>query len=111
MSEKVAKEVREGLRALGKGQAWLAEETNVSINAVSKWCKTGQISRDNIPKVAAALKRPVENFFDYAEHIKPVASQGLDIPQPDNVVPLSPGEHRALHSTRLERVNDEEAEL
>ncbi|MDE2441083.1 MAG: helix-turn-helix domain-containing protein [Betaproteobacteria bacterium] len=37
---------------MGKTQAWLAEQVGVSDNAVSKWIRTGQISRENIPKVA-----------------------------------------------------------
>lgn len=43
------------LARLGQTQSWLAEECEVSDNAVSKWIKTGKISRVNAGKVAAAL--------------------------------------------------------
>jgi len=38
-----------------KTQGWLAEEVGVSNNAVSKWIKTGKISRDSAILVAKAL--------------------------------------------------------
>jgi SOS-response transcriptional repressor LexA len=44
--------IKDALSRMGKTQAWLAEETGVSNNAVSKWIRTGQISRENIPRVA-----------------------------------------------------------
>lgn len=47
--------IKSGLSRMGKTQAWLAEEVGVSDNAVSKWIRTGQISRENIPKVARLL--------------------------------------------------------
>lgn len=55
MENEVGKRIKAALIRLGKTQAWLAEETGVSNNAVSKWVRTGQISRENIPKVARLL--------------------------------------------------------
>jgi transcriptional regulator with XRE-family HTH domain len=43
------------LTEMGKTQEWLAEKVGVSINAVSKWTRTGQISRDNAILTARAL--------------------------------------------------------
>lgn len=43
------------LKRLGKNQSWLAEEVGVSDNAISKWKRTGQISRENAVAVADLL--------------------------------------------------------
>lgn len=48
--------IRDQLKVLGKTQGWLAEKAGVSDNAVSKWVKTGQISRERIPRVARLLR-------------------------------------------------------
>lgn len=48
--------IRDQLKALGKTQGWLAEQAGVSDNAVSKWVKNGQISRERIPRVARLLR-------------------------------------------------------
>lgn len=55
MSELTGKLIANRLADLKKGQAWLAEKTGVSINAVSKWTKTGKIARKNVPAIASAL--------------------------------------------------------
>ena len=113
MSENVAKSVREGLRALGKGQAWLAEELGVSINAVSKWCRTGNISRANIPKVAEKLRLPLSDFYEISH------AQSLHPPHQDthdSIAPLATDEIRrtsksSKDESRIERVNADESEL
>ncbi len=60
---KVGIVIKEGLSRISKTQSWLAEQVEVSNNAVSKWIKTGSISRDNISKIAYALKIPVQNLL------------------------------------------------
>ncbi|HEY4355628.1 MAG TPA: helix-turn-helix transcriptional regulator [Acidobacteriaceae bacterium] len=40
---------------MGQTQAWLAEKCEVSENAVSKWIRTGKISRKNAIKASGAL--------------------------------------------------------
>lgn len=105
MSEQIAKRVKDRLQALGKKQQWLADELNVSINAVSKWTRTGQISRQNIPLVAKKLGLPISDLV--ASHIEP-ADQGAR--QPDNLVELGADEHRSA-PTSLERVDAEELHL
>lgn len=60
----LGKTIKARLKALGVTQAWLAEQVGVSENAVSKWIKTGEISRDNIKPVADALQISVAQLLD-----------------------------------------------
>ena len=55
MANTIGKLIKDVLSRKGKTQSWLAEQAGVSDNAVSKWVRTGQISRENIPKVASIL--------------------------------------------------------
>lgn len=62
MSTETGKIIKARLKQMGKTQRWLAEniktpdkEDGLSINAVSKWTKTGQISRVYIQQVADLL--------------------------------------------------------
>jgi SOS-response transcriptional repressor LexA len=55
MVNEVGKLIKDALFRMGKTQSWLAEQVGVSDNAVSKWIRTGQISRENIPNVARLL--------------------------------------------------------
>jgi len=43
------------LKRLGQPQSWLAEQTGVSENAVSKWIATGKISRINAMKASPLI--------------------------------------------------------
>lgn len=43
------------LMEMDRTQEWLAEKVGVSINAVSKWTRTGQISRENAVLASKAL--------------------------------------------------------
>jgi transcriptional regulator with XRE-family HTH domain len=56
MSEKIGKLIAARVKAMGKKQAWLAESAGVSVNAVSKWMKSGKIARENVPRVAELLE-------------------------------------------------------
>lgn len=60
----LGKTIKSRLRALGETQAWLAEKVGVSENAVSKWIKTGEISRENIKPAADALQISVAQLLD-----------------------------------------------
>ena len=62
MSENIGKLIAGRLKAMGKGQAWLAESVGVSVNAVSKWTKSGKISRENVPRVAELLELTVSEL-------------------------------------------------
>ncbi|MGK5049486.1 LexA family protein [Janthinobacterium sp. GB4P2] len=55
--------IKSRLSALRKTQGWLAERANVSHNAVSKWIKTGKISRENAVLVAQALSCSVDELL------------------------------------------------
>lgn len=52
------------LKSLDHTQAWLAEQVEVSENAVSKWILTGKISRKNSIKAAEALGMSVTQLLN-----------------------------------------------
>lgn len=56
MTSKLGKIIKTRLADLGQTQEWLAEQASVSKNAVSKWIKTGQISRENAIAAAKILR-------------------------------------------------------
>lgn len=56
MTSPLGKIIKTRLADLGETQEWLAEETGVSKNAVSKWIRTGQISRISAIAAAKALR-------------------------------------------------------
>jgi transcriptional regulator with XRE-family HTH domain len=60
----LGKTIKTRLKAMGHTQSWLAETVGVSENAVSKWIKTGEISRDNIKPTADALQISVAHLLD-----------------------------------------------
>lgn len=60
----LGKTIKARLKSLGRTQAWLAEQVGVSTNAVSKWIKTGEISRANIEPVTEALEISVAQLLD-----------------------------------------------
>lgn len=63
------------LSALRKSQGWLAEQAGVSDNAVSKWIKTGKISREKAVLVAQALSCSVDDLL---------LGEGVDLAQKSN---------------------------
>lgn len=60
----LGKTIKARLKALDQTQAWLAEQVGVSENAVSKWIKSGEISRENIKPTADALQVSVAQLLD-----------------------------------------------
>jgi transcriptional regulator with XRE-family HTH domain len=60
----IGKTIKAKLKSKGRTQAWLAEQVGVSENAVSKWIKTGEISRENIKPTADALEISVAQLLD-----------------------------------------------
>jgi transcriptional regulator with XRE-family HTH domain len=60
----LGKTIKNRLKTLGRTQAWLAEQVGVSENAVSKWIKTGEISRSNIQPTADALQISSAHLLD-----------------------------------------------
>lgn len=59
----LADAIKSRLNELHRNQSWLAEQVGVSDNAVSKWMRTGKISRDSAIKVASALQMTVDAIF------------------------------------------------
>ncbi len=88
MSELIGKKISNRLKDQGKTQEWLAEIAKVSINAVSKWTKTGKISRERLPVVADAL--------------------GMSV---DELLTAEPSSVKLASETRLERLDAEESEV
>lgn len=60
----LGKTIKARLKALGRTQAWLAEQVGVSENAVSKWIKNGEISRENSIECASVLGISVAQLLD-----------------------------------------------
>lgn len=63
MVNAVGDQIREALERLGKTQTWLAESMGVSDAAVSKWLRTGEISRDRLVDLARMLKISVDQLL------------------------------------------------
>ena len=62
MVSEVGQVIRDALRVERRTQAWLAEECGVSENAVSKWIRTGKISRENLARLSKALRLPIDSL-------------------------------------------------
>lgn len=63
MPTPVGQAIDAGLRALGKKPEWLADKLRVTPAAVSKWRKTGAISRHNAARVAGVLNISVDELL------------------------------------------------
>ncbi len=55
--------VNRRLRELGRTQNWLAEQVDVTDQAVSKWLKTGQIKLDHAKRVAELLSVSLDSLL------------------------------------------------
>lgn len=55
--------ISDALERLGKSQMWLAEQVDVSPQAVTKWMQTGQISREKATEVARALGMSIDELL------------------------------------------------
>lgn len=55
--------IKRRLKDLGKNQSWLVAEAKVSDNAVSKWIKSGNMSRESIANISQILGIPVGLFI------------------------------------------------
>lgn len=87
--------IKNRLKELGKNQSWLAAEVGVSDNAVSKWIKTGNISRENIANISRILGIQVGLFMGAA------ASDPEKVKQLYGAIPgLSPEESTLVESYR-----------
>lgn len=77
MSEITGKIISRRLTELGVTQEWLAEKMGVSINAVSKWTRTGRIARQNVKGVAEALGITISELLGEAPPKKASAQEVL----------------------------------
>lgn len=60
----LGKTITSRLKALGQPQSWLAEKCGVSEQAVSKWIKSGKISREKAIESAKHLEISVTQLLD-----------------------------------------------
>lgn len=63
MENHIGMVIADRLKALGKTQGWLADQLDVSMAAVSKWIKKGQIKRDNLVRLAPILGLSVSELM------------------------------------------------
>lgn len=63
----IGNKIKAAIEAKGITQTALAEIVGVSNNAVTKWIRTGKVSKKNIPKVAHALGMSSTDFLDAQE--------------------------------------------
>lgn len=63
MENQLGKNIKMRLSELKKTQGWLAEKIDVSNVAVTKWIKTGKVSRENAAKVADALQTTIDKLL------------------------------------------------
>lgn len=64
MNETLGKTIGNRLKDLKKSKDWLAETCEVSNAAVTKWIKTGKVSRENTIKVANALGISIDELLN-----------------------------------------------
>lgn len=87
----VGKLIKEALEHQGKTQAWLAEFCGVSNNAVSKWINgSGQISRENIRKVANALGLRASELLNTDTDDSITVGFAQEFHFPENSYPVNP---------------------
>ena len=85
MDTTIGKIIASKLKSLRKSQGWLAEEVGVSINAVSKWTRTGKISREKAILVATVLDLSLDQLVgrDIADTNGELEEVGLERVSPD----------------------------
>lgn len=75
---KLGTTIKTRLKGMGKTQTWLADKVGVSNNAVSKWIKTGEISRENAVLVAGHLGMTVDELLGTAEQLPSPSTYDAD---------------------------------
>lgn len=87
MENETAKIIKARLLAMRKTQGWLAEVAGVSVNAVSKWTKTGKIGRANVQAVADALEITADQLLAGTDQVifevVPIGQTTLERLSPD----------------------------
>lgn len=67
VATQIGMNLKKALEDRGLTQVWLVEKLSVSPNAVSKWVRTGGISRENAVRVAKLLDMPLDQLLMGAE--------------------------------------------
>lgn len=94
--------ISERLEALGKTQTWLARESGVSNNAVTKWIRTGQITRHNAARAAELLSVPIHELFkELAPSAPPALKAKIESSAAFALCWVSPEELELLTAYRL----------
>lgn len=92
MSIEIGKLIRAKLKSMGKTQGWLAEEmkspkrpAGLSINAISKWMKTGKVARENVQQLADILDLSTDQLLagDSRVELVPPGETTIDRLTPD----------------------------
>lgn len=115
VESRIGRLISQRLDEKGKAQRWLAEQVSVSDNAVSKWIKTGNVSKKNALKVSELLDIPVAVLLsdDGGELLLSSNSHadGVNVIfTPDNVVPLPPESEWPFPRVSLDRIRALDAE-
>lgn len=87
MATELGDYIKTRLKALKRTQGWLAEQADVSNNAVSKWIKTGKISRENFLLIIPLLGGSVPALGNNDPAIAPNTASA---PAPPEYIPLAP---------------------
>jgi len=69
MENIIGSNIKIRLRELKKTQGWLAERIEVSDVAVTKWIRTGKVSRANLAKVAEVLQITTDKMLGNNETV------------------------------------------
>lgn len=115
VESRIGQLISQRLEEKGKIQRWLAEQVGVSDNAVSKWIKSGKVSKKNALKVSEFLEIPVAVLLsEHDEDLLLSANTHADgvkvIFTPDNVVPLPPEPEWPFPRVPLDRIRALNAE-
>ncbi len=94
MNTAIGNALRQRMQELGVTQTWLAEQLDVSVNAVSKWCRGEPISRQNAVAVAQVLDLNLDELLATGAERKKV--EALDASREFDLVYLNRREIKLL---------------
>ena len=82
----IGREILTALKRLEKTQDWLAEQMDVSSNAVSKWIRLGSIARDNAVKLADLLNIPLDRLLAGKANVFIEALESLPLERSKSII-------------------------
>ena len=71
MNSTIGRLLKTRLKEMGKTQRWLAEQVDVSDNAVSKWIRGGKVEKGNAITVSRLLALPLESILSEDDGLLP----------------------------------------